>query len=659
MNRQEIKNSIERYIQSGNKYALMINAPWGCGKTYLYKHDICDAINALGNGKCSIYISLYGMTSIEELSKQVFTCFCAKKVSPDKVSDFSSKTAGIVSAIFRSMTISLPFASFDGDGVLGGIIDNIDVKNMIVCFDDFERCNIPINELLGYINNLIEHCECKVIILADELNMGKLYANRDVEEKYQTILSGRRVVKNFELESEKHLDKVERDGRGEITIDELKELTELLFSSNYIYRDIKEKVIGKTLDYKPDIVEVLHKIVDKHTEDTNTNISSYYRYIGDNIKSISSLFEELGCQNLRIVLGWLDVFGQIYKATEKYCCKDEYYDGIVSEFTRYSIYYYVSYRTDGKLNGEFIPKYSVLNARSFSSTKSVQKHRHYYFIDKYIKSEYLDVKELNETANFIKSRFKLDSISGRENTTYDYTGTAYKKLKNWDRMDDDEVINNINILICELRDGKYAYEDYSQILLLFFIWSEVGLYKGKLEDVQKTMIDLVNKDTTIQQESRIPINILDGIFSNSYDTVYKPILEARINRNRILEHNKIDDGDIYRNWNAFCKHCEDTMEYYIEHRSFMEYVDINRLIILIKESNNDGIYSIGDSIRRIYKLSDSEEIYKNDFEDLKDLKNALSADDLFISSGITRQIALKQLLNTISVLIADKSKSVD
>ena len=44
---------------------------------------------------------------------------------------------------------------------------------MIICLDDFERCVIPMNELFGVINNLVEHCNCKVIILADEDNIGQ------------------------------------------------------------------------------------------------------------------------------------------------------------------------------------------------------------------------------------------------------------------------------------------------------------------------------------------------------------------------------------------------------------------------------------------------------------------------------------------------------
>ena len=55
--------------------------------------------------------------------------------------------------------------------------DFFSTEDKVFCFDDLERCTIPINEFFGFVNNLIEHCNCKVLILADEKNIGKIYAN--------------------------------------------------------------------------------------------------------------------------------------------------------------------------------------------------------------------------------------------------------------------------------------------------------------------------------------------------------------------------------------------------------------------------------------------------------------------------------------------------
>lgn len=54
-----------------------------------------------------------------------------------------------------------------------------------------------LNSLFGFINNLVEHCNCKVLILADESNIGKMYANTNIEAKYSTLLSGKNSLKGL------------------------------------------------------------------------------------------------------------------------------------------------------------------------------------------------------------------------------------------------------------------------------------------------------------------------------------------------------------------------------------------------------------------------------------------------------------------------------
>lgn len=41
-------------------------------------------------------------------------------------------------------------------------------ENLILIFDDVERCQIPISEVLGYINYFVEHAKSKVILIGNE-----------------------------------------------------------------------------------------------------------------------------------------------------------------------------------------------------------------------------------------------------------------------------------------------------------------------------------------------------------------------------------------------------------------------------------------------------------------------------------------------------------
>jgi hypothetical protein len=56
----------------------------------------------------------------------------------------------------------------------------------VYVFDDLERCEAPINKVLGYINQFVEHGSAKVIILANEQEIGvaENYARRRRKESH-------------------------------------------------------------------------------------------------------------------------------------------------------------------------------------------------------------------------------------------------------------------------------------------------------------------------------------------------------------------------------------------------------------------------------------------------------------------------------------------
>ena len=56
-------------------YAVMINGEWGSGKTYFWNNKLRSRLESLKvNGKNykTIYMSLYGINSLEEISKKIF-----------------------------------------------------------------------------------------------------------------------------------------------------------------------------------------------------------------------------------------------------------------------------------------------------------------------------------------------------------------------------------------------------------------------------------------------------------------------------------------------------------------------------------------------------------------------------------------------------------
>ena len=74
MRKGELVQTVRDYINDEKaNYAVLIDGAWGCGKTYLYENVLEDEISKLEAGKnerkYNVYISLYGISSVEQLAK--------------------------------------------------------------------------------------------------------------------------------------------------------------------------------------------------------------------------------------------------------------------------------------------------------------------------------------------------------------------------------------------------------------------------------------------------------------------------------------------------------------------------------------------------------------------------------------------------------------
>lgn len=71
MDKEKIKEAVKVYLQEENSdYAIMLNGKWGCGKTYFVKNELIKDIQNKDDRQV-IYISLFGITSIDELYNNI------------------------------------------------------------------------------------------------------------------------------------------------------------------------------------------------------------------------------------------------------------------------------------------------------------------------------------------------------------------------------------------------------------------------------------------------------------------------------------------------------------------------------------------------------------------------------------------------------------
>lgn len=156
----------------------MLNGSWGCGKTYFWKYTLEEIANK--NGFKTIYVSLNGISKIEDIDHQFFIKL-VPFLSNQENNVIKNATKFLGNAVNK---LSTRYLNISLSEIFKGVsIDTFNFSKYIVCFDDLERCQIPVKEVLGFINNLVEHKNLKTIILARELEIDESNGYERIKEK--------------------------------------------------------------------------------------------------------------------------------------------------------------------------------------------------------------------------------------------------------------------------------------------------------------------------------------------------------------------------------------------------------------------------------------------------------------------------------------------
>jgi hypothetical protein len=213
MANEHIKDYLKWYLSdscNSPKFAVLIKGGWGSGKTYFIKQFIkeqedIDLKLADSTKKSFLYISLYGLSSTAEIDDQIF-----QQLHPF----LASKGVAIAGKIAKGLLNFGLKINLDDKGTAEAsatpAIPDVSIKSLlnkfkskILVFDDLERSNMLIQNVLGYINAFVEHQDAKVIIIAndDEIEEGLDLTNKSVDSKYHRIKE-KVIGKTFVIEAD-------------------------------------------------------------------------------------------------------------------------------------------------------------------------------------------------------------------------------------------------------------------------------------------------------------------------------------------------------------------------------------------------------------------------------------------------------------------------
>lgn len=146
-------------------YAVLVSGVWGIGKTYLVK----DILKSKLPVESISYVSLYGLDSVDAIDTALY-----QSLHP-VLTNKGVKIAG------RVGKAALKFVKMDGVLRVGDLPAL--GKNRLYVFDDLERASMNIDVVLGYINEMVEHDGCKVLIIGNEEKLIGKPGYKETKEK--------------------------------------------------------------------------------------------------------------------------------------------------------------------------------------------------------------------------------------------------------------------------------------------------------------------------------------------------------------------------------------------------------------------------------------------------------------------------------------------
>ena len=615
---KEITKELDDYIYNVSiKYAVLLNGGWGSGKTYFiedYIKKLEEKYELNKNDKTTkykkpVYVSLYGLSDISELKNKIALSLIKNKkikqlmpfldVGIEIGSDLASKHTFIQNSDSKFKRITRALHKID---------------NLIIFFDDLERCNININTVLGYINELVEHNDVKVVLVADESKIGKVNFEKNVELKYMVALSDK--IKYPREKSKYSFENTTNDVDKSLTKEEIVKRTRQLFDKDKIYREMKEKLIGKIVYYRANIEDVYNVFVN------NIITNQEAKKTAIRIKEkILKQFEDNNYYNLRTLQFIFQAFNRIVDETISIIdledIKYNYLNDLLSYCTIKSIKLKQGENTyNWEQNQKFGTVYLGNEISDYIYKNFVVGFK---FVDDYLLNSHLDKEYIKETLSEYK-KITLNENNNPNDPLY--------KLKTWWQISEQELSNIIDDLIIRIKDNDYDLEMYSKIVSYLSRIEEMDVCVEKIKiaikELEKNIIE--NKVNGQYCEERL----FDGT-KETVEIYNKNIMNIK----KLVDKKEIDDNlkdlnDIYENYKwgeLFKEYCEKNNGKFLNQKHFADALNIDFIISNIKDKDIEQVYEFWYSLQKTYNFSNIKEYYENDKEILINFKNSLSQVD--------------------------------
>ena len=618
MNLEELVESILDYVRADyTDYAIMINGEWGSGKTYFWNHKIKDKIESLqlnGRKYTTIYMSLYGISNLEEISKKIFietTQLMDKNLKKYMESHHQTN-------IPEYAKTGLDMANVFGVSKNGDKIDYerfFSTDDKVLCFDDLERANVDVVDILGYINNFVEHDHIKTIIICNEKELATKFKSSNLEMKT--------FIATYLLDKQGDLNKTDKP-----MVEKIREKIEYVFDKANDYERIKEKLIGETFEYAPKFNYIINGLLMRYE-----NNKDLIRFLRENQNLIIATFNKSGTRNLRILKHALNDFSKVYENVNRL------YPNTNLRVLQTMLIFTIAVSFEIKAGK--ITKDKFVNIESNEEYKAIlvssrvlmdnrqfyikefdnnyyfnfkSEYRFFKFIESYVRTRIFDMKALKKDMEAIINTIDTEKLPG------------YKRLltEEYWKISDEQFPGIIEEVLEDVKKGKLKLIEITKLFAYYSYFIKRGLVEKDIKEVKQIFMngmDIAYKtsefcDNVEEELSRIGIDNTSSQEMEeilNYFTVLNFKLEEKMYREKADDIFKCIPIKMELFYDRFDNEC---MEFPI-----FKYYDAYRMFQRITCASNEDIVRIKEIL--IDRAKKNSNKLKEEYNFMKQLKKTL------------------------------------
>lgn len=615
---EELVESILDYIRSDyTDYAIMINGEWGSGKTYFWNNKIRKQIDSLRlNGKqyTTIYMSLYGISNLEEISKKIF--IETTQLMDKNLKKYMNATGQL--SIPEYAKTGLDMANLFGVTQNGDKIDYakfFSTDDKVLCFDDLERANVDVIDILGYINNFVEHDHIKTIIICNEKELSTKLKNSNLEMKT--------FIATYLLDKEDNLLKTDKP-----MVEKIRDKIEYVFDKANEYERIKEKLIGETFEYQPEFNYIINGILMRYE-----NNPDLIKFLKENTNYIITTFNRSGTRNLRILKHALNDFSKIFEMVNKNYPNTNYrvlqtmliftiaisFEIKAGKITKDK---FVNIKDNEEYKSILVSSRILMDNRQFYIREFDNnyyynfkvEYRFFKFIEIYVRTRIFDMKTFKKNMEVIINTIDTEKLPG------------YKRLitEEYWKISDDQFPGVVEDVLASVKKGEIELIDMVKLFIYFSYFVEKKLIEYDIKTIKNIFFEGMN------------IASLKGTYYPNAKEELDEILEEKQNSNilEIVNHfhsiNEMLRDKMYKEQAEDLFKCIPMkMDNFYEkfdreamNKPVFKYYDMHQMFQRISCASNEDIVQIKEKLTE--RAKKNKEVVKLEIPNLISLKQIIN-----------------------------------